>query len=102
MLQLTISLLFIGYTHNVPSDHRLKTTVPLVSDIRISLKFWYYVSLNTCCQNLGKKLESPENFGRNRGQTFKGSDREVSVLVLWQLSTSGFSYFLVKRINKRN
>ena len=30
----------------------LKTTVPLVSYIRSSLRFWYYASLSTCCQNL--------------------------------------------------
>ena len=32
----------------------LRTTVPLVSYIRNSLRFWYYASLSTCCQNLGK------------------------------------------------
>ena len=32
----------------------LRTTVPLVSYIRNSLRFWYYASLSTCCQNLEK------------------------------------------------
>ena len=32
----------------------LRTTVPLVSYIRSSLRFWYYASLSTCCQNLEK------------------------------------------------
>ena len=35
----------------------LRTTVPLVSYIRISLRFWYYTSLSTCCENLDKKIE---------------------------------------------
>ena len=30
--------------------------MPLVSYIRISLRFWYYASLGTCCQNLEKKI----------------------------------------------
>ena len=30
--------------------------MPLVSYIRNSLRFWYYASLSTCCQNLDKKL----------------------------------------------
>ena len=34
----------------------LRTTVPLVSYIRNSLRFWYYASLNTCSQNLEKKI----------------------------------------------
>ena len=32
--------------------------------------------LSTCCQNLEKNLGSPEKFGRRRGLSFKGSDRE--------------------------
>ena len=32
----------------------LRTTVPLVSYIRISLRFWYYTSLSICCENLEK------------------------------------------------
>ena len=28
--------------------------MPLVSYIRNSLRFWYYASLSTCCQNLEK------------------------------------------------
>ena len=32
----------------------LRTTVPLVSYIRNSVRFWYYASLSTCCQNLEK------------------------------------------------
>ena len=34
----------------------LRTTVPLVSYIRNSLRFWYYASLSTCCQNLEEKI----------------------------------------------
>ena len=35
---------------------KLRTTVPLVSYIRNSLRFWYYASLSTCCQNLEKNI----------------------------------------------
>ena len=38
------------------NDVSLRTTVPLVSYIRNSLRFWYYASLSTCCQNLEKKF----------------------------------------------
>ena len=31
--------------------------MPLVSYIRNSLRFWYYASLTTCCQNLENKIE---------------------------------------------
>ena len=34
--------------------------MPLVFYIRISLRFWCYVSLSSCCHNLGKKLGSLE------------------------------------------
>ena len=34
----------------------VRTTVPLVSYIRNSLRFWYYAPLRTCCQNLEKKI----------------------------------------------
>ena len=34
----------------------LRTTVPLVSYIRNSVRFWYYASLSTCCQNLEKRI----------------------------------------------
>ena len=34
----------------------LRTTVPLVSYIRISLRLWYYTSLSICCENLEKKF----------------------------------------------
>ena len=30
--------------------------MPLVSYIRNSLRFWYYASLSTCCQNLENKI----------------------------------------------
>ena len=48
----------------------LRTTVPLVAYIRNSLRFWYYASVSTCCQNLEKKLGSPGKFGRKRGSNF--------------------------------
>ena len=50
----------------------LRTTVPLVSSyIRNSLRFWYYASLSTCCQNLEKNWGHRENLGESGGQTFK-------------------------------
>ena len=55
----------------------IRTTMPLVSYIRISLRFWYYAFLSTSCQNL-EKLGSLEKFGKKGGQTFKESDREKS------------------------
>ena len=54
----------------------LRTTVPLVSYIRNSLRFWYYVSLSTCCQNLEKNWGHRENLGEGGGQDFEGSHRE--------------------------
>ena len=52
------------------SQSDLRTTVPLVSYIRNSLRFWYYASLSPCCQNLEKKLGSPGKFGRKQGSNF--------------------------------
>ena len=39
--------------------------MPLVSYIRNSLRFWYYASLGTCCQNLEKKWGHRENLGES-------------------------------------
>ena len=83
----------------------LRTTVPLVSYIRISLRFWYYTSLSTCCGNLKKNWSHRKNLGERGGQTFKGSDREkLSILVLWQLPTSSLRFLFgeedqLKKIN---
>ena len=52
----------------------LRTTVPLVSYIRNSLRFWYYAYLSTCCQIFKKNWGHRENVGESEGQTFKGSD----------------------------
>ena len=60
---------FGGFEIDITQDY-LRTTVPLVSYIRNSLRFWYYASLSTCCQNLEKKLGSPGKFGRKRGSNF--------------------------------
>ena len=54
----------------------LRTTVPLVSYIRNSLRFWYYASLVPVVKILKKRLGSPGKFGRKRDQTFEGSDLE--------------------------
>ena len=52
---------------------------PFKDDCAFSLlhqDFCQVSSLSTCCQNLEKKLGSPENLEENGGQTVKGSDRE--------------------------
>ena len=54
----------------------LRTTVPLASYIRNSLRFWYYASLSTCCQNLEKIAITGKILGESGCQTFKGADRE--------------------------
>ena len=48
-------LTFVFYC-NMYDELKLRTTVPLVSYIRSSLRFWYYASISTCCQNLGKEI----------------------------------------------
>ena len=50
--------------------------MPLGSYIHISLRFWYYASVSTCCQNLEKNWGYWENLGEGGGQRFEGSDRE--------------------------
>ena len=57
-----------------------------------SLRFWYYASLSTYCQNLEKNWGHWENLGESEGQTFNGPD-QVSISVLWQLPVSAFFYF---------
>ena len=47
----------------------------MLSYIRNSLRFWYYATLSTCCQNLEKSWGHRKNLGEGGGQTFKGSDR---------------------------
>ena len=42
--------------------------MPLVSYIRNSLRFWYYASLGTFCQNLEKRIG--ENLGESAGVNF--------------------------------
>ena len=49
----------------------LRTTVPLVSYIRNSLRFWYNTALSTCCQNLEKNWGHRENLGKDGGQTLR-------------------------------
>ena len=39
--------------------------MPLVSYIRNSVRFWYYASLGTCCQNLEKNWSHRENLGES-------------------------------------
>ena len=41
--------------------------MPLVSYIRNSLRFWYYASLSTYCQNLEKKIGVTEKIWEKAG-----------------------------------
>ena len=81
----------------------LRTTVPLVSYIRNSFRFWYHASLSTCCQNLEKKLGSPGKFWEKAEVKLLRDLTEKSVNFS-TLATSNirFLLFLVKKINKRN
>ena len=54
----------------------LRTTVPLGSYTRKSLRFFYYVSLSTCCQNLEQNQGHWKNLGEIEVLSFKGSDQE--------------------------
>ena len=81
----------LGFFFHVSSS--LRTTVPLVSYIRISLRFGIIPPLVPVVKILKKNWSHRKNLGERGGQTFKGSDREkLSILVLWQLQTSGFCF----------
>ena len=45
--------------------------MPLAFYIRNSLRFWYYASLSTCCQNLEKNWGHRENLEESGGQTLR-------------------------------
>ena len=77
--------------------------MPLVSYIRISLKFWYYACLE-CCQNL--ELGSPEKIWEKVVVKLLKDLTEKSVNFS-TLATSSirlllFFFVCVKRINKQN
>ena len=73
-------------------QNRLRTTVPLVSYIRISLRFWYYAILSTCCESL-EKIEVTRKVWEKAGvKLFRDLTEKMSISVLWQLPTSGFCY----------
>ena len=72
----------------------LRTTVLLVSYIRNSLRFWYYASISTCCQNLEKKLGSPGKFGEKVGVKLLRDLTEKSVNFS-TLATSNIRLLLV-------
>ena len=65
---------------NFITEVRLKVLIKddVLSDsyIRKSLRFLYYVSLNTGCQIPEKNWGHRKNLGESVGVTFKGSDRE--------------------------
>ena len=63
---------------------KLRTIVPLVSYIRSSLRFWYYASLSTCCQNLEKKFGVNGKIWEKGGVKLLSDLTEKSIiLVLW-------------------
>ena len=53
--------------------------MPLVSYIRISLRFCYYASLSTYCQNLKKNWGHRKNLEESRGQSYEIRSDEKSV-----------------------
>ena len=76
------------------TEHSLRTTVPLVSYIRNSLRFWYYASLSTCCQNLEIKLGSSEKIWEKAGVKLSRDLTEKSVNFS-TLATSNIRLLLV-------
>ena len=70
----------------------LKTTVPLVSYISISPRFWYYASLSTCCQNL-KKIGVTGKIREKAGFKLLGDLTEKSVNFI-TLATSYIRFLL--------
>ena len=80
----------------------LKTTVPLVSYTRNSLRFWYYAFLSTCCQNLEKIGVTRKIWEKAGVKLLRDlTKRSVSFSTL-ATSDIRLLLFLVKRINKRN
>ena len=77
--------------------------MPLVSYIRISIRFWYYAFLSTCCQNLEKEIGVMEKIWEKAGVKLLRDLTEKSVNFS-TLATSNIRLllFLVKRINNRN
>ena len=53
--------------------------MPSVSYIRNSLRFWYYASLSTCCQNLEKEIGVTEEIWEKAGVKPLGDLTEKSV-----------------------
>ena len=66
--------------------------MPLASYIRNFLRFWYYASLGTCCQNL-ENWGHQENLGESGGQTFK--DLTKKSVNFSTLATSNIRLLLV-------
>ena len=72
-------------------------TVPLVSYISNSVRFWYYASLSNYCQNLEKdNWGHRENLGESGGKTFKESDREKCQFSTLATSNIGLLLFFGK------
>ena len=84
---------FIGKIPGWSKAH-LRTTVPLVSYIWNSLRFWYYASLSNCCQNHEKKLGSPGKFWEKAGVKLLRDLTEKSVNFS-TLATSNIRFLLV-------
>ena len=77
----------------------LRATVPFVFYIKNSLRFWYYASLSTS----RKKIWVTGKIWEKAVVKLLRDLAEKSInLLLWELPTSGFCYFLVKRISKHN
>ena len=81
--------------------------MPLVSYIRIYLRYWYYAPLVPVVKILKKQLGSPENFGQKQrggggGKCLRNLTKKSVNFSTLATSNIRLLLFLVKRINKRN
>ena len=80
------------YGHD-PDFLDLRTTVPLVSYIRNSLRVWYYAFLTTCCEYLEKKMVSLENLGESEVKLLRDLSEKSANFSTWATSNIGLLLF---------
>ena len=66
--------------------------MPLVSYIRNSLRFWYYASLSTSCQNL-ENWGHRENLGQSGGKLLRDLTEKSANFSTLATSNIGFLLF---------
>ena len=76
--------------------------MPLVSYIRISLRFWYYASISTCRQNLEKVGVTRKVWEKAAVKLLRDLTKKSVNFSTLATSNIRLLLFLVKRINKRN